>query len=89
MQKELQAIESSAENQMLKEAINEDDVASVVAKITGIPLEKILASEQTKLLDLEKTLAMRVIGQETALSVIANAVRRSNHRLPIERKAEA
>lgn len=77
LQKELQAIESSAENQMLKEAINEDDVASVVAKITGIPLEKILASEQTKLLDLEKTLAMRVIGQETALSAIANAVRRS------------
>jgi ATP-dependent Clp protease ATP-binding subunit ClpB len=77
LQKELQAIESSAENQMLKEAINEDDVASVVAKITGIPLEKILASEKSKLLDLEKTLSLRVVGQETALAAIANAVRRS------------
>ena len=80
LQKELQAIESSAENQMLKEAINEDDVASVVAKITGIPLEKILASEQTKLLDLEKTLAMRVIGQESPrrqLRHIAQCTRRN------------
>jgi len=77
LQKELQNLEANTTNQMLKEAIDEDDIASVVAKITGIPLEKIVASEKSKLLDLEKTLAKRVVGQDTALLAIANAVRRS------------
>ena len=77
LQKELQNLELNTANQMLKEAIDEDDIASVVAKSTGIPLERILASEKSKLLDLEKTLSKRVVGQDTALLAIANAVRRS------------
>ncbi len=76
-QKELQTLELGTANQMLKESIDEDDIASVVAKSTGIPLERILASEKSKLLDLEKTLSKRVVGQDTALLAIANAVRRS------------
>ena len=77
LQKELQTLELGTANQMLKESIDEDDIASVVAKSTGIPLERILASEKSKLLDLEKTLSKRVIGQDTALLAITNAVRRS------------
>jgi len=86
LQKELQNLEDVTSNQMLKEAIDADDIASVVAKITGIPLEKIVASEKSKLLELEKTLEKRVVGQGDALLAIANAVRRSRAGLQDSKK---
>ena len=59
------------------ETVTPDMVAAVVSKWTGIPVEKLLGSEKKKLVELEKNLAKRVIGQDTAISAVANAVRRS------------
>ncbi len=62
---------------MLKEEVDEEDVAEVVAKWTGIPVSKMLEGEMQKLVTMEERLAKRVIGQEEALAAVANAVRRA------------
>ncbi|HVJ91548.1 MAG TPA: ATP-dependent chaperone ClpB [Labilithrix sp.] len=61
----------------LKEEVTDQDVAAIVAKWTGIPVSKMLESEMQKLLRLEDELRKRVVGQEDALTAVANAVRRS------------
>ncbi|MDP6344610.1 MAG: AAA family ATPase, partial [Alphaproteobacteria bacterium] len=62
---------------MLREAVGEEDIAAVVARWTGIPVEKMLAGEREKLLAMEDRLGERVIGQHEGLSAVANAVRRA------------
>ena len=62
---------------MLKEEVDEEDVAEVVAKWTGIPVSKMLEGEMQKLVTMEERLGLRVIGQEEALTAVANAVRRA------------
>jgi ATP-dependent Clp protease ATP-binding subunit ClpB len=62
---------------MLKEEVDEEDVAEVVAKWTGIPVSKMLEGEMQKLVTMEERLSKRVIGQEEALKAVANAVRRA------------
>ncbi|HZN09385.1 MAG TPA: ATP-dependent chaperone ClpB [Pyrinomonadaceae bacterium] len=62
---------------MLKEEVDEEDVALVVAKWTGIPVSRMLEGEMQKLVTMEERLGMRVIGQEEALTAVANAVRRA------------
>src|SRR5699024_10877845 len=73
--------EDLAKNQekgsMIKEEVTYDDIAEVVAKWTGIPVTKMLQSEKDKLLHLEEELHKRVIGQEEAVNVVSDAVRRS------------
>ncbi len=64
-------------NKMLKEEVVAEDVAEVVAKWTGIPVSKMLESERTKLLRLEEELHKRIVGQDDAVSAVANAIRRS------------
>lgn len=64
-------------NQLLKEEINEHDIADIVSSWTGIPVTKLLAEETEKLLHLEKELHKRVVGQEEAVTVVAEAVKRS------------
>jgi ATP-dependent Clp protease ATP-binding subunit ClpA len=59
---------------MLKEEVDEEDVAEVVAKWTGIPVSKMLEGEMQKLVTMEQRLSERVIGQEEALAAVANAV---------------
>ncbi|PYS59479.1 MAG: ATP-dependent chaperone ClpB [Acidobacteria bacterium] len=61
----------------LKEEVDEEDVAEVVAKWTGVPVSKMLEGEMQKLLTMEDRLRERVIGQEEALEAVANAVRRA------------
>ncbi len=61
----------------LKEEVNEEDVAEVVAKWTGVPVSKMLEGEMQKLVSMEKGLRKRVIGQDEALEAVANAVRRA------------
>ena len=72
---ELSAIQKN--NKMLKEEVDAEDVAEVVAKWTGIPVTKMLESERAKLLRLEDELHKRVVGQDDAISAVANAIRRS------------
>src|SRR5215208_1947925 len=62
---------------MLKEEVDEEDVAEVVAKWTGIPVSRMLEGEMQKLVTMEERLSHRVIGQEEALTAVANAVRRA------------
>jgi ATP-dependent Clp protease ATP-binding subunit ClpB len=62
---------------MLKEEVDEEDVAQVVAKWTGIPVSRMLEGEMQKLVSMEERLGKRVIGQEEALQAVANAVRRA------------
>jgi ATP-dependent Clp protease ATP-binding subunit ClpB len=62
---------------MLKEEVDEEDVAGIVAKWTGIPVSRMLEGEMQKLITMEDRLGHRVIGQEEALTAVANAVRRA------------
>ena len=62
---------------MLKEEVDEEDVAAVVSKWTGIPVAKMLEGEMQKLVQMEDRLRERVVGQDEALSAVANAIRRS------------
>ncbi len=62
---------------MLKEEVEEEDIAEVVAKWTKIPLSKLMEGETEKLVNIEQSLKQRVVGQEEAIDLIANSVRRS------------
>ena len=62
---------------MVKEEVTADDIAEVVARWTGIPVQRMLQSEREKLLHLEEELHRRVVGQDEAISAVADAVRRS------------
>jgi ATP-dependent Clp protease ATP-binding subunit ClpB len=66
-----------SERRMLKEEVDEEDVAKVVARWTGVPVSRLMEGEMTKLVRLEEVLHERVIGQEEAVEAVANAIRRS------------
>jgi ATP-dependent Clp protease ATP-binding subunit ClpB len=70
-------IQIQKDKKMLKEEVDAEDVAEVVAKWTGIPVSRMLESERAKLLRLEDELHRRVVGQDYAVSAVANAIRRS------------
>src|SRR5436190_6543947 len=72
-----QQLASTNEKRLLKEEVDAEDIAENVAKATGIPVSKMLQSDKEKLLHLEKHLHERVIGQEEAITAVADAVRRS------------
>ncbi|KGL53771.1 Clp protease ClpB [Porphyromonas canoris] len=74
---EQELIKIQGDNAMVKEVVDQDDIADVVSKWTNIPVSKMMSSEKEKLLHLEEELHKRVVGQEEAISAIANAVRRS------------
>jgi len=65
------------QNRMLKEEVDEEDIAEVVARWTGIPISKMLESDKQKLLKMEEEMRKRVIGQETAIKAVCAAVRRN------------
>jgi ATP-dependent Clp protease ATP-binding subunit ClpB len=71
---------------MLKEEVDEEDVAAIVSKWTGIPVSKMLEGEVKKLVSMEERLRRRVIGQDPALTRVANAIRRSRAGLSDPRK---
>ena len=68
---------NSSHGPMLQEAISESDIASIVSRWTGIPVDKMLSSEREKLLNMEKHLEELVIGQDDAVVAVSNAVRRA------------
>lgn len=82
LQKELEdnnrkLAELQQEGAMLKEEVDAEDVAEVVAKWTGIPVSRLLEGEREKLVHMEERLAQRVVGQEEAVQAVSNAVRRA------------
>lgn len=72
-----QLLEMQGEKSLLKEEVDAEDIAEVVAKWTGIPVSKMLQSDRDKLIHLEEELGGRIAGQEEAIEAVADAVRRS------------
>ena len=70
-------INSSTDKRLLKEEVDAEDIAANVAKATGIPVAKMLQGEREKLLNLEDELHNRIVGQEEAITAVADAIRRS------------
>ena len=69
--------DAQKDKKMLKEEVDAEDIAEIVSKWTGIPVNKMLESERSKLLRLEDELHRRVVGQDEAVSAVSNAIRRS------------
>ena len=70
-------LEYQESEKLIKEEVNYDDIAEVVSKWTGIPTNKMLQSEKERLLNLEKEIHKRMVGQETAVEAVSDAIRRS------------
>ena len=83
---ELTARQAAIKDPIITEAVTPEDIAEVVAKWTGIPVKRMLESEREKLLRMEDELHKRVVGQETAIEAVADAVRRSRAGLQNEKR---
>lgn len=83
---ELEKQKASNRNPLMNESVTDEDIAEVVAKWTGIPVNRMLESEREKLLHIEEVLHRRVIGQDEAINAVSNAVRRSRAGLQNEKR---
>lgn len=83
-EKKLQHLQAT--QMLLKEEITEEDIAVVVSRATGVPVEKMLEQEAEKLVNMERALTKRVVGQDEALQVVSRAIRRSRAGLSDERR---
>jgi ATP-dependent Clp protease ATP-binding subunit ClpB len=77
LERKLEEAEANSEQDMVQEAVTDSDIAAVVSRWTGVPVEKMLEGERDKLLQMEAKLHERVIGQEEAVVAVSNAVRRA------------
>jgi ATP-dependent Clp protease ATP-binding subunit ClpB len=77
LEKKLKSAEEAQQHRMLNEVVSEEDIASVVSRWTGIPVDRMLEGERDKLLRMEKVVGERVIGQQEAVVAVSNAVRRA------------
>ena len=79
LQKQLKAVQNQEKtsNRLLKEEIDEEDIANVVSKWTGIPVAKLVESEKQKLLNMEEILHKRLVGQDEAVETVSDAIRRA------------
>jgi len=79
LQKQLKAAQSQekSDNRLLKEEIDDEDIANVVSKWTGIPVSKLVESEKQKLLNMEEILHKRLVGQDEAVETVSDAIRRA------------
>jgi ATP-dependent Clp protease ATP-binding subunit ClpB len=77
LEKELEERDDATRTSMVKEEVDEDDIAQVVARWTGIPVDKLLEGETEKLIHMEERLHQRVVGQDEAVEAVANALRRA------------
>lgn len=77
LNKKLEESESKKTGKTFKNLVTESDIATIISKITGIPVEKMLEGEREKLLHMEDTLSKTVIGQKTAITAVSDAIRRS------------
>jgi ATP-dependent Clp protease ATP-binding subunit ClpB len=77
LERKIQQAQQQTSNVMLNEAIKDTDIASIISRWTGVPVDKMLEGERAKLLKMEEQLAKRVIGQDEAVIAVSNAVRRA------------
>ena len=78
--------EDGDDNQLLKEEVSDNDIASVISRWTGIPISKMLEGEREKLLSMEENIGQRVIGQDEAVKAVSAAVRRARAGLQEENR---
>ena len=83
---ELTARQAAIKNPIINEAVDPEDIAEVVARWTGIPVNRMLESEKDKLLRMEEALHKRVVGQDNAIAAVSDAVRRSRAGLSNEKR---
>lgn len=86
LEQQLDAAEETEGSSLMNDTVKEDDIAGVVSRWTGIPIDKMLSGEREKLLDMENRLRSRVVGQEDALIAVSNAVRRARAGLQDENR---
>ncbi len=84
--KKLELLMQNDENELIKEEVTAENISEVISKWTGIPVTKLLQSEREKLLHLEEELHKRVVGQEEAITAVANAIRRNRAGLNDDKK---
>lgn len=79
LEEKLKAVKSreASDNQLLKEEVSENDIAAVISRWTGIPVDKMLEGEREKLISMEENIGKRVIGQDEAVKAVSAAVRRA------------
>ena len=77
LERQLAEAEAASQTAMLREEVTSEDIASVVARWTGIPMERMLEGEREKLLNMEAEIGKRVIGQSDAVAAVSRAIRRS------------
>src|SRR5690606_15883546 len=77
LEKRLEEAQAASGNAMLREEVTADDIAAVVSRWTGIPVDRMMEGEREKLLGMEETLGQRVIGQDEAVRAVSTAVRRA------------
>ena len=77
VEKELEELNKVEKNKLLSDTVTENDICKIIAKWTNIPVAKLLSSEKEKLLNLEKNMSKRVMGQEEALKVVSDAILKS------------
>ncbi|MBO9519303.1 MAG: ATP-dependent chaperone ClpB [Porphyrobacter sp.] len=77
LEKQLTEAQGHQENSLLREEVTEDDIAAVVSRWTGVPVDRMMQGEREKLLKMEQVIGTRVIGQEQAVEAVSKAVRRA------------
>jgi len=77
LERKLKEAESTGTGRMIEEAVTEENIAAVVSRWTGIPVDKMLSGEREKLLHMEENLRRRVVGQDEAIIAVSNAIRRA------------
>ncbi|MEE4206129.1 MAG: ATP-dependent chaperone ClpB [Erythrobacter sp.] len=77
LERKLEEAEAMSENALLREEVTEEDIAGIVSRWTGIPIDKMLEGERDKLLQMESIIGKRVIGQQQAVTAVSKAVRRA------------
>jgi len=77
LERQLAEAQGQTENAMLREEVTDDDIAGVVSRWTGVPVDRMMQGERDKLLRMEEAIGQRVIGQEQAVAAVSRAVRRA------------
>jgi len=86
LEKKLAEYENNKSSGLVKEVLDEEDIATIISRSTGIPIDKMLSSEKTRLLSMEKVLSERVVGQEEAIAAVSDAIRRARAGVQDENK---
>ncbi|AVP87428.1 chaperone ClpB [Candidatus Phycorickettsia trachydisci] len=86
LDKKLAEYENNKSSGLVKEVLDEEDIATIISRSTGIPIDKMLSSERIRLLSMEKVLSERVIGQQEAIAAVSDAIRRARAGVQDENK---